>query len=393
MSTRKIFVRGLILMLGVFFLSTQIVLAQPCEGNFDCDDNVDGTDAYIFKENFGRNTYENPCDECFACPSCEPVCEPCATCSFASYEELEARVAYLETLLVNVTRVMVGGQDTIRFSGVNVQIVDGSGGTAGTVNSLGNLIVGYNETRNDGTDDRTGSHNIVVGSRHNYSSYGGLVAGYQNNVLGIYATVSGGQNNTASGDQASVSGGARNTASGWHANVAGGRYNEASGDFSFVGGGGYTTAVDGNKAFGHYSAVLGGRSNLTGDPDLIDHTFAQSASVSGGYQNTASGSRSSVSGGFLNTATAWGASVCGGYSNDAIADYSSVSGGIYNTASGGASSVSGGDLNEASGISSSVSGGYSNEASGGSSSVSGGLEVSVTDNYDWRSGDCYFCDE
>ena len=33
-----------------------------CEGNFDGDDDVDGSDAIMFKTDFGRSTYFNPCD-------------------------------------------------------------------------------------------------------------------------------------------------------------------------------------------------------------------------------------------------------------------------------------------------------------------------------------------
>jgi hypothetical protein len=46
---------------------------------------------------------------------------------------------------------------TIRFHGVNVQIMNGSGMTGGMVDGLGNLIVGYNELRLAG-NDRSGSH-------------------------------------------------------------------------------------------------------------------------------------------------------------------------------------------------------------------------------------------
>ncbi len=35
-----------------------------CQGNFDGDDNVDGSDAAIFKSDFGRNTFTNPCTGC-----------------------------------------------------------------------------------------------------------------------------------------------------------------------------------------------------------------------------------------------------------------------------------------------------------------------------------------
>ena len=32
-----------------------------CNGNFDCDVDVDGTDAATFKEDFGRSGFKNPC--------------------------------------------------------------------------------------------------------------------------------------------------------------------------------------------------------------------------------------------------------------------------------------------------------------------------------------------
>ena len=79
--------------------------------------------------------------------------------------------------------------------GCNVNIRNGEGSTA-TTNGTGNLIVGYDE---DSSDDKTGSHNLVVGAYHSYSNYGGFVAGYNNEVSGAYAGVSGGLSNVASG--------------------------------------------------------------------------------------------------------------------------------------------------------------------------------------------------
>ena len=61
MNKRKSFVRELILVVGLFFLSAPIALAQPCEGNFDCDQDVDGTDAAVFKADFGRSSFNRPC--------------------------------------------------------------------------------------------------------------------------------------------------------------------------------------------------------------------------------------------------------------------------------------------------------------------------------------------
>ena len=40
-----------------------------CEGNFNCDDDVDGSDAIIFKEEFGRSPFFNPCTEENPCPA------------------------------------------------------------------------------------------------------------------------------------------------------------------------------------------------------------------------------------------------------------------------------------------------------------------------------------
>ena len=53
-----------------FSLSVSAVFAQPCEGNFDCDTDVDGTDAAVFKEDFGRSQFKNPC------PGCTTICDP-----------------------------------------------------------------------------------------------------------------------------------------------------------------------------------------------------------------------------------------------------------------------------------------------------------------------------
>ena len=92
--------------------------------------------------------------------------------------------------------------DTVRFTGCNVQIVNGLDDTE-TINGAGNLIVGYNEPPGGfqaPPPDRTGSHNIVAGKSNNYSSYGGLVVGDSNSISGGFAAVSGGHENTASGD-------------------------------------------------------------------------------------------------------------------------------------------------------------------------------------------------
>jgi hypothetical protein len=150
----------------------------------------------------------------------------------ATLANLLSRVTALE----NKTQYMsVSGTDVF-FTGCNVHIRDGSGDTDGDVNGLGNLIVGYNELRGSG-DDRSGSHNIVVGMRHNFSSYGGLVVGSFNTISDAFASVSGGGGNTANGPFASVSGGLLNTANSFAASVSGGQYNTAGGFYASVSGG------------------------------------------------------------------------------------------------------------------------------------------------------------
>jgi trimeric autotransporter adhesin len=238
------------------------------------------------------------------------------------------RLAALEYKLVNVT----GGTNEVVITG-NLRIVNGLGSTSCTdaqnelipncPNGLGNLIVGYNEPRSSlvlfgdfGPDNHTGSHNIVVGQFHNFSSFGGLVVGQFHEISGEFASVSGGASNTASGFGSTVSGGLGNT---------------ASGIFS---------------------------------------------SVSGGSGNTASGINSSVSGGSGNTAIGADSSLSGGSFNSASGVLSSVSGGTFNIASGDTASISGGDSNIASGFSSSVSGGHNRAAPEQFSWAAGHLFVS-----------------
>ena len=242
--------------------------------------------------------------------------------------ELEKKVAQLQALLDGVIR----DGNTIQFSGVNVQIVNGRDETGGTVNGLGNLIVGYNEESSQ-DNDRTGSHNLIVGRYNNYSSYGGLVVGSGNTISGIFASISGGTDNVAKGHYSSMSGGYKNFAEGNWSSVSGGDYNHAKG---------------------------------------------LSARVSGGKNNKAEGDYSSVS---------------GGYYNSAAEEYTSVSGGGFNQANGEGCSVSGGYKNSATNSYSSVSGGSNNSASGSMSSLSGGRNRSVTGQYDWRAGGSLFQDD
>jgi hypothetical protein len=210
--------------------------------------------------------------------------------------ELQTRVAGYQALFDHVTVYPneingLAGPHVI-FEGVNVHVRSGSGNTWDDLSpiGLGNLVIGYNENEYS-TTPRTGSHNLVVGSEHGYTSYGGFVAGYRNDITGAASSVSGGTANTASSDSSSVSGGVTNTASGSMSSVSGGY---------------------GNTAEGLRSSVSGGRANTA------SYDFS---SVSGGYGNTASGVASSVSGGSGNTASGNYSSVSGSRDLEVSGDY------------------------------------------------------------------------
>lgn len=160
-------------------------------------------------------------------------------------DSLAARLAALEAKLRFVTCT---GND-IFIDSANLNIRNGVGTTI-TTNGLGNVIVGYNETRTTG-NDRTGSHNVVVGKQNNFSKYGGMVVGFNNTISGMYA-FSNGLTNTAAGNYSSVSGGSGNQSNGSNSCVSGGSGNVADGVGSSVSGG------KSNTATGNYSNVSGG---------------------------------------------------------------------------------------------------------------------------------------
>ncbi len=253
--------------------------------------------------------------------------------SSSSTADLEARIEALETtvasqetqisnletdlsaLAAQVPDCLSQVDDDAVFSGCNVQINNGEGSTATkdgteTEDGTGNLIIGYNE--NTLEYDRTGSHNLVVGMDHGYSSWGGIVAGHQNQIIGEYSSVTSGFFNVASGTGSSVSGGSQNKSLANFSSISGGNLNEASGVGSSITGGQV------NKAKGGLSTVNGGSSN---------EAIGLRSSVNGGGGNKASGPWSSVSGGELNEAGGHVSSVSGGQNNTAVADYSAVGGG------------------------------------------------------------------
>ncbi len=270
-----------------------------------------------------------------------PTLEVTYTGGTPTVESLQAEINQLKALLAGVSRT----GNNIDFDGVNVRIRNGLGATNGnpddpeslsdtSVNGLGNLIIGYNESHRNCDDFacvlfKSGSHNVVIGHGHAYNSFGGLVAGQDNKSAAPYSTVSGGLENDAIGNHSSVVGGNGNEANGRESTVSGGEGNDASQTLSSVSGG-----VN-NVASGIHSSILGGSGNMainsssTVSGGLNNKAMEFWSSVSGGSGNTADGPASSVTGGNGNTAEGSGSTVSGGLNRTAAEELDWVAGGLF----------------------------------------------------------------
>jgi hypothetical protein len=198
--------------------------------------------------------------------------------------QLQGQIAALQTQNQALACISPTSTPTdLYFVGCNVHVVNGAGATA-TANGFGNLMIGYNEV--PGSRLRTGSHNLVVGPGHSYSSYGGLVAGEQNQIQAPFASITGGSNNRAEGVASSVSGGFSNGAAGQYSSVSGGAVNGAQGTAATISGGSFNRTFIGAD----YSSISGGSNNgATG----------QYSSVSGGFQRSAPGQYNWAAGSLL----------------------------------------------------------------------------------------------
>lgn len=248
--------------------------------------------------------------------------------------------------------IQVNGQD-IYITGYNLHIRSGSDYTysAGPgFDGLGNLIIGYNNNDNF-QESQSGTHNLVIGDNHEYTSHGGLVAGHNNLIAGIASSVPGGEENKALGD--------------WSVAI-GGRLNSASNNNSIVAGG------EGNSANKYGSTIFGGSSNeipanSNGDlATIIGGIFNLSQGVGavtiGGIGNNSKGVVDMVAGGQDNTANghylihddgsieASATAIFGGANNKTTSDsgntLSVVVGGKSNTVKAASSVIIGGSLNK-----------------------------------------------
>ena len=224
-------------------------------------------------------------------------------------EALQSQVANVQALTTDDAQEILslmsvvdldGHYKTIRITGANLQIVNGLGATNGnpadpdtddrdltTVNGLGNIIVGYQEPTNAWGNERSGSHNVIVGQGHTYRRFGGIAAGKNNLLNGVFASAVGGQHAQAGGDYATTLGGGGRDPQG---------RNLAGGPFTTVSGGGSNTAT------GEHSSVSGG---------TVNHAVGVASSIVAGHFNNAEGRYSSVLGGITVNVGAEGASVVG----------------------------------------------------------------------------------
>jgi len=189
--------------------------------------------------------------------------------------QIAALQQQVETLQAQVIpglsdHLSVVDDETLLVTGANLQVVNGNGITS-SANGVGNVIIGYNEA-DSATNERGGSHNLVLGRYNQYSSFSGIVHGLRNSVLNDESAVIAGSNNLVSGVRSAVMGGDQNTASGNKVVAIGGGNNEAKGSIAIALGGQENTvdlvgsvAIGGrsNQALGGYSVLVGGGDNIT----------------------------------------------------------------------------------------------------------------------------------
>ena len=124
-----------------------------------------------------------------------------------SVDLLAARLEATQTLLAPVSYDARKGSWTL--TGVNLQVRNGTGSTAGDGDGTGNIVVGWNEAGED--DVRTGSHNVIVGTGHSWEGHSGLATGTDHLLAGVGAATLGGEGNTVTADDGVVIGGQDNT--------------------------------------------------------------------------------------------------------------------------------------------------------------------------------------
>lgn len=165
----------------------------------------------------------------------------------------QAQLDVLNTMsIMRVPNGQGGHVQTLLVKGVNVQIVNGTGVSLST-NGLGNLILGYNEYQGGDQDNRTGSHNIISGTRNNFTKACGINIGFENELNGDMASLISTENSGVSGRISNITGGYLNTVIGQGSAITSGTLCTNWGDNSHICGG------DQNNIYqGTFAGVVGG---------------------------------------------------------------------------------------------------------------------------------------
>ena len=309
----------------------------------------------------------------------------------------------------------------LRISGVNLQLLDGSGKTDSKTGK-GNLILGYNET----PGAQTGSHNVIVGDSHTATGYASrrspatrtsprattscsaasatsppastrpITGGYNNTASGTYGAVAGGGGNLAGAIAGSVSGGCGNVAGTGTStkestcspedrfqSVSGGTFNKARTSSASISGGCGNEVGTVQPVETQCEALLGTRFQWMGGgvANLIEANSIGTAAVGGmlnrvgtsgvegdyaaavgGNRNRATGTSSVALGGYDNAASYSLTTTTGGRGNDVVGYNGSSVGGLDNAVVGGYGASVGGRLNVAADGYSATVGGCANLA-------------------------------
>ena len=142
------------------------------------------------------------------------------------------------------------GYATAQFSGVNLQVVNGTNNQT-QPNGEGNVIIGYDPSpgaQSGLPHPQSGSHNLVLGSGQTDIATGGIVAGNKNTISVDGASVLGGQGNVARGTNTTISSGSDNTTVDQNSGILGGCDNLTS----------QTDTVQGASCFGFSETISGG---------------------------------------------------------------------------------------------------------------------------------------
>jgi hypothetical protein len=90
----------------LFLLPLSTSAQDVCEGNFDYDYDVDGSDAFTFKTDFGRSSISNPCPS----SPCPVTCEGTLSAAGRWCDQNDGTVKDMSTGLVWLKDVGWGGQ-------------------------------------------------------------------------------------------------------------------------------------------------------------------------------------------------------------------------------------------------------------------------------------------